>query len=109
MPAELIPLPAANDPYTVPRLVPRLPRAEPAPIASVEGADTVDASADEDGLASPASPTSIPPGTMINSKTMVTSAFLERMTCVKGDRCDEGLSERSDKSIYDENVSFTSS
>jgi len=40
------------------------------------------------------------------SKTMATSAFLERMTCISGGYHDERLSERSDKSIYDENMIF---
>jgi hypothetical protein len=38
---------------------------------------------------------------MIMSKTMATSAFLERMVCTSVGCYDEGLSERSDKSIYD--------
>jgi hypothetical protein len=71
----------------------------------VEGADdTIDASGDDDDLASP---TRIPPETMIISKTTATSSFLERMACFKACCCDEALSERSDKSIYDENAVFT--
>jgi hypothetical protein len=48
----------------------------------LEGADRVDASLDEGGLASP---TSNPPETMTISKPTATSAFLERMLRVKGD------------------------
>jgi len=46
---------------------------------------------------------------MIMSRMTATSAFLERMACIEGDCCDEYLSERSDKSIYDENVVFSTS
>jgi hypothetical protein len=76
-PAELIPLAGANDPT-----VPRLARPAAASTPCVEGADdTIDASGDDDDLASP---TRIPPETMIVSKTTATSAFLERMVCFKG-------------------------
>jgi len=61
------------------------------------------ASSDEGLLVSP---TSIPPETMIISKPTAANAFLERMARIESGRRDEGLSERSDKSIYDENVVF---
>jgi hypothetical protein len=40
------------------------------------------------------------------SSTATTNAFLERMARTGGEFCDEDLSERSDKSIYDENAVF---
>jgi hypothetical protein len=46
---------------------------------------------------------------MIRSKTMAARAFLGRMIYISGGCHDEGLSERSDKSIYDENVIFNAS
>jgi len=63
----------------------------------------IDAACEEDGIVSP---TSIPPGTMTISKTTMTSALFERMACTSGRCYDEGLSERSDKSIYDEKGIF---
>ena len=93
-PAEIAPAPA------YPKVVPRFDRAEPALVSMfwVEGTAPDDDACQDDDLVSP---TSIPPGTMSMSKTMATSAFLERMVCTNGGRYDEGLSERSDKSIYD--------
>jgi len=43
---------------------------------------------------------------MTNSKTMMTSALLDRMVSASGGCYDEGLSERSDKSIYVEKAFF---
>jgi len=43
---------------------------------------------------------------MIINKPTATSAFLERMVYISGGCYDEGLSERSDKSIYHENAVF---
>jgi len=98
-PAELEPseiAPAA----AYPKVEPRFDKAAPALVSIfwVEGSAADDDPCQDDDLASP---TRIPPGTMIRSKSTATRAFLERMVSNRCRLCDEGLSERSDKSIYD--------
>jgi hypothetical protein len=57
----------------------------------------------------PVSPTAPPPKTTTNNIIATANAFLERMVGPEARCYDEGLSERSDKSIYDENAVFVSS
>jgi len=57
----------------------------------------------------PVSPTAPPPKTTTNSIIATANAFLERMAGTGSGFYDEGLSERSDKSIYDEIAVFVSS
>jgi hypothetical protein len=54
----------------------------------------------------PAKPTTPPPKTTTISNTATANAFFERMAGRGSRFYDEGLSERSDKSIYHENAVF---
>jgi hypothetical protein len=83
------------------------PQALLAPKGCVVGCGERPASCDEDNV--PVTPMRTPAGTISISKTMATNAFLDRMSEMIDGGHDEGLSERSDKSIYDEKRVFTAS
>lgn len=88
-----------------PKLVPMLARAGPASMFCVEGAFNIDPA--RKAFGAPVRPTTTPPPTTTSSNTMTASALLERMTG-NSDLCrDEGLSERSDKTIYGDQAIFS--